>query len=117
MPEQVEDQSVARHVWGALGVTPNPDTTRQPWLILLGSSLPEQVRIDVALLLLWQIWKARNALIFDRISSTPSDILRKAVKDIDGWSCRYNSLRPHLAAWKIFFDELLLSLSSSPHFF
>ena len=111
MPEQVEDQSVARHVWGALGVTPNPDTTRQPWLILLGSSLPEQVRIDVALLLLWQIWKARNALIFDRISSTPSDILRKAVKDIDGWSCRYNSLR------KIFFDELLLSLSSSPHFF
>jgi hypothetical protein len=44
----------------------------------------------------WHIWKARNAVIFDHIDSTPSDILRRVVQGIDSWSCRFNPLKPEL---------------------
>ena len=39
-------------------------------------------------------------MVLDHINSTPSDILRKVVKDMVTWSGRYNALKPHLTVWK-----------------
>jgi len=36
----------------------------------------------VILLLLWLIWKARNALIFDEETSTATDIIRRRLKSL-----------------------------------
>jgi len=33
--------------------------------------------VDVILLLLWQLWKARNALIFEKINTSPVEVLVK----------------------------------------
>jgi hypothetical protein len=51
-----------------------------PWLLGVEINLPDSVRTDVMLLLLWHIWKARNALIFDQQIHNPSDILRKVIR-------------------------------------
>ncbi|KAG2626059.1 hypothetical protein PVAP13_3KG286727 [Panicum virgatum] len=91
---------LAQGTWSALGFAPNPAIVRQPWLLCLSADLPEQVHVDVIPLLLWHIWKARNAMIFDHIDSTPRDIIRRVVQDIDAWSCRFNQLKPDLLVWK-----------------
>ena len=91
---------LAQGTWSALGFAPNPAIVRQPWLLCLSADLPEQVHVDVIPLLLWHNWKARNAMIFDHIDSTPRNIIRRVVQDIDAWSCRFNQLKPDLLVWK-----------------
>uniref|UniRef100_K3ZMQ4 Reverse transcriptase zinc-binding domain-containing protein n=1 Tax=Setaria italica TaxID=4555 RepID=K3ZMQ4_SETIT len=64
--------------------------------------LPEDVHIDVILLMLWQIWKARNALIFDHKTSSAGDVIRRVINDMDSWSCRYKKTRPQWNCWRDF---------------
>jgi hypothetical protein len=40
------------------------ETDTRPWLLGCELPLPDQVRTDVAILILWHIWKGRNAKIF-----------------------------------------------------
>ena len=80
-----------------------------------------RVRTDITLLLLWQLWKARNATIFNKENSSPSDILRRVAKDwnlgpADTRAAPLTSISGRTgSAWN--FDVLLLySLISSPFF-
>lgn len=57
-------------------------------------------RVDVILLILWHLWKARNAMIFDHVDSTPTAILIRITKDIDTWSCRYKKCCSDLEKWR-----------------
>ena len=59
-----------------------------------------RVRTDITLLLLWQLWKARNATIFNKENSSPSDIFRRVAKDLESWSCRYGRRSADVDLWK-----------------
>ena len=48
-----------------------------------------EVHLDMMLIILWHIWKARNALIFEAANITASGLLRSAIKDAGAWACRY----------------------------
>ena len=67
----------ARAVWSLLGIAVGDGMHQQPWLLGCELQPPHSVQADVMLLVLWQIWKARNALIFDRATSLPTDVLRR----------------------------------------
>ncbi|KAF8670147.1 hypothetical protein HU200_050901 [Digitaria exilis] len=69
----------ASAVWVLVGATYHQDLCRTPWLIGDNLPLPSQVQLDVVLLIMWQIWKARNAMIFDRQPSTPSSIVQRVI--------------------------------------
>lgn len=71
-----------------------------------GSGAPP-VRMDVMLPLLWQLWKARNALIFDQQTSTPTDVIRRTCRDQEYWACRYGRLKPLVHAWREFLTSIL----------
>jgi len=91
--------SRARQIWHRLDHVPLTGQLRMPWVLGSGLLLPEQTRPDI-MLLLWHIWKARNATIFDHTNMTPSDVLRRIIHDLDIWSCRYGRLSPDLDLWK-----------------
>ncbi|KAF8733786.1 hypothetical protein HU200_014633 [Digitaria exilis] len=82
----------ARGVWNRLGVSSRPDSWRHPWLLGTELQLPPSVHHDVILLILWHIWKARNAVIFDHQTSTPRVVLQRVLHDMDPWRCRYKKL-------------------------
>ncbi|KAG2562995.1 hypothetical protein PVAP13_8KG307200 [Panicum virgatum] len=92
----------ARAVWGLLGIAVGDGMHQQPWLLGCELQLPHSVQADVMLLVLWQIWKARNALIFDRATSLPTDVLRRTIKDMDFWSSRYKKLCLDFDRWRSF---------------
>ena len=52
---------MATSVWDKLALDVHGCNLRSPWLIGLGTSLPEVLRVDVVLIVLWQLWKARVA--------------------------------------------------------
>ncbi|CAN6320028.1 unnamed protein product [Urochloa humidicola] len=78
----------ASSVWSRLGFNFEAGGHRMPWAVGCSASLPDSVRTDVILLLLWHIWKARNAKIFEKLDLSPSEVLRRAARDLDMWSCR-----------------------------
>ncbi|KAF8776528.1 hypothetical protein HU200_003243 [Digitaria exilis] len=90
-----------------MGVTCYPEWCQAPWLIGNHLPLPPQVHLDVILLTIWQIWKARNKLIFDQASSTASDILRHVINDMDFWSCRYKDKKNLLHTWRMYLAQLM----------
>ncbi|KAG2624456.1 hypothetical protein PVAP13_3KG130900 [Panicum virgatum] len=92
-----------RAVWDHLGITISDNMHRHPWLLGCELQLPHTVQTDVMLLLLWHIWKARNALIFDKQTSSHTDILRRLIKDMEMWRCRYKKLRSDFDRWKSYF--------------
>jgi len=100
--------STAADVWGRIHVPILGDAFRRPWEIELVAPLPIAVKVDMLLLLLWHIWKARNGLIFERQVSTSQDILRRTLKDIDAWSCRYKKLRLEVQAWREWIASCIL---------
>ena len=90
----------ARAIWTRLQLAIRETTLRRPWVFAATSPLPDAVRTDVMLLILWHIWKARNAMIFDHKDSSPSDVLRRIISDIDAWSCRYRKTAAELQIWR-----------------
>ena len=89
----------AQDLWARLGIFVQCEVVRRPWDIGVATSLPEAVRVDVILLILWHLWKARNAMIFDHVDSTSTVILIRITKDIDTWSCRYKKCCSDLEKW------------------
>ena len=45
----------------------------------------------MVLIILWHIWKARNAMIFNADDIVVVGVLRLIAKDIDLWACRYKN--------------------------
>jgi hypothetical protein len=64
--------------------------------------LPVCVHSDVFVLVLWHIWKARNALIFYHKPSSATQVLRQVVNNMSAWSCRYQKMTPHWNCWRDF---------------
>ena len=62
---------LATSVWDKLALDVQGCNLRFPWLIGLGISLPEVLRVNIVFIVLWQLWKARNAKIFDHVDSCP----------------------------------------------
>lgn len=91
------DCVAAMAVWHLLGLDPQLDEFRRPWLLGQELHLPLAVNTDVMILVLWHIWKARNGLIFDLMASTAPSILRRVLHDMESWSCRY---RKHPHPWQ-----------------
>lgn len=97
----------ASSVWRLLGISMRPGMYMQPWLLGKELLLPASVHLDVILLVLWHIWKARNALIFDQKNSTAREVLYRIVDDLDSWSCRYKKHKHELRSWRDYFFSLL----------
>lgn len=73
----------ARRVWDRLNVHILEGQQRLSWLIGCESHHPAQVRLDMVLNILWHIWKARNAMIFNAKDITVVGVLHVIAKDID----------------------------------
>lgn len=102
-PEHIfADCPCAMRIWQILGVVIQPGGYRQPWLLGCDLNLPPQAHVDVILLILWHVWKARNALIFDQKSSTATTTLRRVIDDLDSWSCRLKNLKGQIQVWRNF---------------
>ena len=93
----------ARAVWDRLLIDIVGLTPRTPWLFGVSAPLPDQVHIDMILLTLWHIWKARNALIFDRADQTSTVTIRRVAQDCEAWKHRYPTDKLHVERWRDFF--------------
>lgn len=96
----------ARQVWDLAQINVEQGLYKLPWFLGQELQLPAQVGTDVILVVLWHIWKARNALIFDRTHSTAS----RVINDIDSWSCRFRTLKPALLCCGNIFSSACNSL-------
>jgi hypothetical protein len=54
----------------------------------MATALPKAVHVDMILLILWHIWKARTGLIFEHQDLSPVDVLRKTLKDLGAAATR-----------------------------
>lgn len=70
----------ALEVWGRLNFHVSEGQQREPWQIGHPPHLPSIVSLDMVLIILWHIWKLRNALIFDSKNITTDGVLRQAAK-------------------------------------
>jgi len=61
------------------------DLVQRPWDIGVGVPLPDVIGVDFFLLLLWHMWKARNAMIFDQIDSAPRKVFNRVAVDLDAY--------------------------------
>jgi hypothetical protein len=86
-------------VWRRVGIGNTSNRFRRPWLLGVELHLPTPVQLDVIMLILWQIWKARNALIFDHRTLSPQDIISKVVHDLHAWQPRYSTRGHDLQCW------------------
>jgi hypothetical protein len=59
--------------------------------------------MDMVLIILWHIWKARNALIFNVMDITMIGVLHLATKDTRAWACRYKEDKALVMAWTDYF--------------
>ena len=87
-------------VWCRLQFVLTDTTLKRPWDFGAPTTLPTVLRLDIMMLLLWNVWKARNDLIFEHQDHSPSEVLRRVVKDIDDWSCRYRRHTAEISAWR-----------------
>lgn len=94
-------------IWNRLHITLLGDVFRRPWELVLTNDLPKTVHVDMILLILWHVWKARNALVFYQQNLSTSDIIRKVLHDVDTWSCRYKKLRADVNTWRDWLDSCL----------
>jgi hypothetical protein len=97
----------ARRIWRCLHTTVSEGLQQQPWCIGLDLDLPAKVRLDVMLISLWHIWKARNAMIFNNEDVSPNVVLHGIINDLDCWACRYKRDRGLIGAWKAYIQECL----------
>ena len=104
---------VARQVWRRLGLDADTLDLRRPWQFPLNSMLPDTVCIDVVLLLLWHMWKARNAKNLDHVISCALYIIRRVLKDLDLWSCSFGVSTRIWRSW----SPLLANCSNSRYLF
>ncbi|KAF8730985.1 hypothetical protein HU200_016864 [Digitaria exilis] len=101
----------ASAIWATIGITARPTECRIPWTLGQHLLLPSSVHLDVILLILWNIWKACNATIFDSHLLSPIAVLLQVIDDMDTWRPRYQELQPDWDTWRNF----LRASISSPH--
>ncbi|CAN6310230.1 unnamed protein product [Urochloa humidicola] len=94
----------ARRVWKLLGwpLVPYLSSFRDIWDIpQLPEQLPTAVPSAIITAVLWNIWKARNDLVFNHAFKPPRAILLVVQADLDLWKLRVKSLtdRDSLVAW------------------
>lgn len=89
----------ARRIWDLLKIAIGEGDQRRPAAIGASLDFPPSVRLDVVLVLLWNIWKSRNALIFDGKDSAPSEVLRASYRDLIVWACKYKDAHVLIRAW------------------
>jgi hypothetical protein len=93
-------------VWRLIGIDPHLEEFRLAWLLGRELQLPSAVHTNNAvLLILWHIWKARNALIFDQTSLSATSTLRRVLHDMESWSYRYKKMFHHWRAWIVYFSS------------
>ncbi|KAF8658817.1 hypothetical protein HU200_059309 [Digitaria exilis] len=63
--------------------------------------------MDVMVLTLWHIWKARNSLIFDHKSCTASEIIGRVMGDLGLWHCRYGKDKGAITIWRDYLYSFL----------
>ena len=97
----------ARDVWARLGFSVPSSLVQRPWDIGVSTPLPENVRLDIVLLILWHLWKSRNAAIFDHTDSSSQDIINRVAKNIDSWMGRYKGNLPYLREWRTWLDQFV----------
>ena len=78
-----------------------------PWDIGVSTPLPENVRLDIVLLILWHLWKSRNAAIFDQTDSSSQDIINRVARNIDSWMGRYKRNLPYVREWRTWLDQFV----------
>ncbi|KAF8714952.1 hypothetical protein HU200_027493 [Digitaria exilis] len=92
-------------IWQTTEIEISANEHRFPWFLGKEFSLPSNVWLDIILLILWHIWKGRNALIFDHKLMTATDVLRRVTHDLDAWSCRYRRHKMDLKRWRDFINS------------
>ena len=101
----------AQEVWSRLGVSVQAGLVRRPGDIGAGIPLPDAVRVDAIVLILWHLWKARNAAIFDNANSNSTDVLCRVARDLDSWASRYKKLQTAAQAWRAWLSHCISSTS------
>ena len=66
--------------------------------------------MDVMLVILWHIWKARNALVFNSVDEDTASVLRGVVKDLNLWACRFGSDKGLICTWALYIQSCLAEL-------
>ncbi|KAF8689931.1 hypothetical protein HU200_041566 [Digitaria exilis] len=105
----------AASVWRTIGINANTANFRHPKCLWSEPYLPDQVRTYVTLLILWHIWKSRNALIFDHVSipaqetirRNAQETIRRTVTAMEQWNGRYRRLTPQWEVWADFLRSRL----------
>ena len=78
---------------------------RRPWDIGVNVPLPDAVRLDIVLLILWHLWKCRNTVVFDQNDSGSLDVLTRVDRDMDAWMSRYRKVSPSVQQWKVWLNH------------
>ncbi|CAN6248749.1 unnamed protein product [Urochloa humidicola] len=94
----------ARRVWKLLGwpLVPYLSSFRDIWDVpQLPEHLPTAIRSAIITAVLWNIWKARNDLVFNHAFKPPRAILLAVQADLNLWKHRVRSMtdRVSLVAW------------------
>ena len=97
-PTNTSSSIAAVRTKSGLGWGNNAWCTQTPWLIGC-----HQTRTDATLILLWHLWKARNAKIFEQLVLPPREVIRRAAQDLDVWCFRYRRTPHQILAWHDYF--------------
>ncbi|KAF8641696.1 hypothetical protein HU200_067718 [Digitaria exilis] len=90
----------ATELWTRVGITEDSIPHRHHWLIGTALPLPQEVHLDVIMLILRQIWKAHNALTFDKRATTTREVLQQVLDNLNSWQGCYKKQKTQLRAWR-----------------
>jgi hypothetical protein len=75
------------------------------------SPRPGAVHLDAILLVLWHIWKARNALIFDKQRRLGTkEVIHRVQVDMSSWTCRFKKTSQLWVAWRDYLASCVCAL-------
>ncbi|KAF8662393.1 hypothetical protein HU200_055973 [Digitaria exilis] len=98
---------IALRFWRLVGFHHTDASVANHWLLGRELQLPSQVQYDAVLVLLWHLWKARNAKIFDNLQLTEEAILRHTLSDMDLWRPRFKDAQDLWGFWRHHFSTCL----------
>ncbi|OEL16400.1 hypothetical protein BAE44_0022579 [Dichanthelium oligosanthes] len=83
----------ARSVWRAIGwpCAPYLLSFRELWMLPALTGLDMPIRSAIITAVLWNIWKARNAFVFNQEYIPTKTMVRNAAADLDLWTLRTRS--------------------------
>jgi hypothetical protein len=82
------DCCLAAAVWERLGVL-TPNGVFYVWCLPPPVAVPAHVWHAGVAAILWALWKARNNLVFNNITSVPRDVLARCCDDLAIWRWRF----------------------------